>query len=106
MISEIVQNSQISYSFIFNDFILVHEYIHSCSTTTLLLNNMYTNSHSTTHFSVKNIFIRTMRIMIPWPDLSKAFDTVSHSCLLHKLPSCGINNKELHWFTDYLFSRT
>ena len=39
-------------------------------------------------------------------DLSKAFDTVSHSCLLNKLPSNGINNKELHWFTDYLFSRT
>ena len=37
-------------------------------------------------------------------DLSKAFDTVSHSCLLNKLPSYGINNKELHWFTDYLFS--
>ena len=36
-------------------------------------------------------------------DLSKAFDTVSHSCLLNKLPSYGINDKELHWFTDYLF---
>ena len=39
-------------------------------------------------------------------DLSKAFDTVSHSCLLNKLPSYGIVNKELQWFTDYLFSRT
>ena len=39
-------------------------------------------------------------------DLSKAFDTVSHSCLLSKLPSYGIVNKELQWFTDYLFSRT
>ena len=36
---------------------------------------------------------------------SKAFDTVSHSCLLNNLPSYGINNKELHWFTDYLSSR-
>ena len=39
-------------------------------------------------------------------DLLKAFDTVSHSCLFNKLPSYGINNKELHWFTDYLFSPT
>ena len=39
-------------------------------------------------------------------DLSKAFDTVSRSCLLNKLLSYGINNKELNWFTDYLFSRT
>ena len=26
--------------------------------------------------------------------------------LLISLPSYGINNKDLHWFTDYLFSRT
>ena len=34
------------------------------------------------------------------------YPTVSHSCLLNKLPSYGIINKELHWFTDYLFSLT
>ena len=38
-------------------------------------------------------------------DLSKAFDTMSHSSLLDKLPSYGIKDLELLWFTDYLFLR-
>lgn len=38
-------------------------------------------------------------------DLSKAFDTISHSKLLTKLPSYGIYDRELDWFTDYLFGR-
>ena len=39
-------------------------------------------------------------------DLTKAFDTLSHSKLLSKLSSYGIKNNELHWFTDYLFNRS
>ena len=38
-------------------------------------------------------------------DLSKAFDTVSHSYLLSKLPSYGINRNECSWFENYLFNR-
>ena len=38
-------------------------------------------------------------------DLSKAFDTVSHSYLLSKLPSYGINGNEFTWFQNYLFNR-
>ena len=38
-------------------------------------------------------------------DLSKAFDSLSHAVLLTKLEAYGIKGNELHWFTDYLFSR-
>ena len=38
-------------------------------------------------------------------NLSKAFDTVSHSVLLNKLSFYGIQDTELQWFTDYLFLR-
>ena len=36
-------------------------------------------------------------------DLSKAFDTISHSVLLVKMSRYGIQENELNWFTDYLF---
>ena len=39
-------------------------------------------------------------------DLSKAFDTVSHSCLLNKLKSYGIIGNEFQWLTDYFFMLT
>ena len=39
-------------------------------------------------------------------DLSKAFDTISLSNLIQKLPQYGIKEGELPWFTDYLFHRS
>ena len=38
-------------------------------------------------------------------DISKAFDTVSHWCLLLKLLSYGINGIEFTWFENYLFNQ-
>ena len=37
-------------------------------------------------------------------DLRKLFDTINHSNLRNKLPQYGIHDKELTWFTDYLFN--
>jgi retron-type reverse transcriptase len=39
-------------------------------------------------------------------DLSKAFDTVSHSNLLNKLQEFGVQSVEMEWFAKYLFNRS
>lgn len=38
-------------------------------------------------------------------NLSKAFNTISHSALLNKLPLYGIHENELAWISYYVFNR-
>jgi len=45
-------------------------------------------------------------ITVVYIDFSKAFDSVVHSKLLHKLASCGISGRLLHWIGNFLSNRT
>ena len=50
--------------------------------------------------------VRDKQVCIIFLDISKDFDKVWHSGLLHKLPQRGINEQLLEWFKDYLSNRS
>ena len=73
-----------------------HGGLKGCSTTTQLLECF---NDWTTFYDHKKPTV------VVYLDLAKAFDTISHSRLLHKLGSCGITNPLLEWLKNYLTQR-
>jgi len=45
-------------------------------------------------------------VLLQMFDLSKAFDTVSHSLLVNKLKKANISQNFIHWIADYLTNRS
>ena len=55
--------------------------------------------------NVGDILDKGGQVDILYLDFSKAFDTVPHDLLLHKLKLYGFNGKLLDWFESYLTDR-
>ena len=78
----------------------------------MLLNLAFRSKHSTQLAStllldkIRSNTDKGLLTGVIFMDLKKAFDTVSHSNLLNKLPTFGLTSTELEWFTNYLFSRS
>jgi hypothetical protein len=75
---------------------LQHGFLKNRSTTTQLL-NVFSN--------INNILDNGDQTDVVYFDLSKAFDSVPHNLLLHKLKSFGICGNLLKWITSYLTNR-
>lgn len=72
----------------------------------------YRTSHSTQtallelcHDVRKSADVRRITVLVLF-DFSKAFDMVSHTCLLNELALLGFSRVTLKWFYSYLIART
>ena len=94
---------------------LVHKRLYSfCENNDILNDNQYgfRPKHSTIDAVSKftddivSSLEKNMTTYAVFLDLSKAFDTIDHDILLHKLRFYGVRGVALEWFRNYLLGRS